>query len=53
MGKGVGIVFLYMTHIHPSKKVTQHDFYRLYFFYPGLLSIKFAIPRKSVYLPFD
>ena len=40
-------------YIHPSKKVTQHDFDRLYFFYPGFLSIKFAIPRKSVYLPFD
>ena len=39
--------------LHPSKKVTQHDFDRLYFFYPGILSIKFAIPRKSVYLPFD
>ena len=36
-------------YVHPSKKVTQHDFDRLYFFYPGFLSIKFAIPRKSVY----
>ena len=43
------------TDIHPSKKVTQHDFDRLYFFYPGFLFIKFDIPRKPVYMyvPFD
>ena len=28
-----------MILLHPSKKVTQHDFDRLYFFYPGFLSI--------------
>ena len=41
--------------IHPSKKVTQHDFDRLYMyiFYPGFLFIKLDIPRKPVYLPFD
>ena len=38
--------------LHPSKKVTQHNFDRLYLFYPGFLFIKFAIPRKPVYLPF-
>ena len=26
--------------LHPSKKVTQHDFDRLYFFYPGFVFIK-------------
>ena len=41
------------AYIHSSKKVTQHDFDRLYFFYPGSLFIKFDIPRKPVYLPFD
>ena len=39
--------------IHPSKKVTQHDFDRLYLFYPGFLFIKLDIPGKPVYLPFD
>ena len=43
----------FIRELHPSKKVTQHDFDRSYFFYPGFLSIKFTIPRKSVYLPFD
>ena len=57
--KGVnGVIFVLFYYdinmiVHPSKNVTQHDFDQLYFFYPGLLSIKFAIPRKSVYLPFD
>ena len=41
------------TKVHPSKKVTQHDFDRLYFFYPGVLFIKLDIPGKPVYLPFD
>ena len=35
------------------KKVTQHDFDRLYFFYPGFLFIKLDISRKPVYLHFD
>ena len=39
--------------IHPSKKVTQHDFDRLYLFYPGFEFIKLDIPRKPVHLPFD
>ena len=39
--------------IHSSKKVTQHDFDRLYFCYPGFVFIKLDIPRKLVYLPFD
>ena len=39
--------------IHSSKKVTQHDFDRLYLFYSGFLSIKLDIPRKPVYLSFD
>ena len=34
------------------KKVTQHDFDRLYFYYLGILFIKLDIPRKLVYLPF-
>ena len=33
------------------KKVTQHDFDRLYFYYLGILFIKLDIPRKLVYLP--
>ena len=37
----------------PFKKVTQHDFDRLYFFYPGFVFIKLDIPGKPVYLPFD
>ena len=37
----------------PFKKVTQHDFDRLYFFYPGFLFIKFDTTRKPVYLPFE
>ena len=37
----------------PFKKVTQHDFVRLYFFYPGILFIELDIPQKPVYLPFD
>ena len=40
-------------YIHSSKKVTQHDYDRLYFFYSGFLSIKLDIPRKPVYLSFD
>ena len=40
--------------IYPSKKVTQHDFDRLYLFYPGFdLFITLDIPGKPVYLPFD
>ena len=35
-----------------QKKVTQHDFDRLYFYYLGFLFIKLDIPRKLVYLPF-
>ena len=38
---------------YPSKKVTQHDFDRLYFFYPGFVFIKLDILGKPVYLPFD
>ena len=41
------------VHVHPSKKVTQHDFDRLYFFYPGFLFIKLDISGKPVYMPFD
>ena len=41
------------TYIHPSKKVTQHDFDRLYLFYPGFVFIKLDIPGKPVYLPFE
>ena len=44
---------LIAKHLHSSKKVTQHDFDRLYFCYPGFLFIKLEIPRKLVYLPFD
>ena len=44
------VMFFY---IHSSKKVTQHDFDRLYFCYSGFLFIKLDIPRKPVYLPFD
>ena len=33
--------------------VTQHDFDRLYFFYPGFIFIKLDIPGNLVYLPFD
>ena len=44
---------LLLFNIHPSKKVTQHDFDRLYFFYPGFLFIRFDIRRKPVYLPFE
>ena len=40
------------TVLHSSKKVTQHDFDRLYFYYLGFLFIKLDIPRKLVYLPF-
>ena len=36
-----------------QKKVTQHEFDRLYFFYPGFVFIKLDIPGKPVYLPFD
>ena len=39
--------------IYTLKRVTQHDFDRLYFFYPGFLFIKLDIPGKPVYLPFD
>ena len=39
--------------IHPSKKVMQHDFDRLYLFYPEFVFIKLDIPGKPVYLPFD
>ena len=48
-----GILVLSSTvYIHSSKKVTQHDFDRLYFYYLGFLFIKLDIPRKLVYLPF-
>ena len=36
-----------------QKKVMQHDFDWLYFFYPGFVFIKLDIPGKPVYLPFD
>ena len=39
--------------IHPSKKVTQHDFDRSYLFYPEFVFIKLDISGKPVYLPFD
>ena len=39
--------------LHPSKKVTQHDFDRLYLFYPEFVFIKLDISGKPVYLPFD
>ena len=42
--------------MHPSKKVTQHDFNRLYLFCPlcpGFVFVKLDIPGKPVYLPFD
>ena len=42
----------WVKHIHSSKKVTQHDFDRLYFYYLGFVFIKLDIPRKLVYLPF-
>ena len=35
--------------IHSSKKVTQHDFDRLYFYYLGFLFIKLDIPRKLAF----
>ena len=38
--------------LHSSKKVTQHDCDRLYFYHLGFLFIKLDIPRKLVYLPF-
>ena len=38
--------------MHSLKKVTQHDFDRLYFYYLGVLFIKLDIPRKLDYLPF-
>ena len=38
--------------LHSSKKVTQHNFDQLYFYYLGFLFIKLDIPRKLVYLPF-
>ena len=38
--------------LHSSKKVTQHDFDRLYFYYLAFLFIKLDIPRKLDYLPF-
>ena len=38
--------FSTLIFIHPSKKVTQHDFDRFFFFfYPGSLFLKFDIPR--------
>ena len=37
--------------IHSSKKVTQHDFDRLYFCFSGFLCMKLDIPRKLVYMP--
>ena len=44
---------LFYMYLHPSKKVTHHDFDRLYLFYPGYVFIKLDIPGKPVYLPFD
>ena len=38
--------------LHPSKKVTQHEFDRLYFFYPGFLFIRFDIPIESLFIAF-
>ena len=41
------IQFCYsVLNVHSSKKVTQHDFDRLYFYYLGFLFIKLDIPRK-------
>ena len=40
------------TDIHPSKRVTQHDFDQLYFFYPGFLFIKLEIPAKACLFAF-
>ena len=34
-----------------QKKVMQHEFDRLYFFYPGFSFMKLDIHRKPVYLP--
>ena len=42
-----------VSKLHPSKKVTQPDFDRLYLFYPGFVFIKLDIPGKPVYLPLD
>ena len=47
-GLNIGIpLYIY---VHPSKQVTQHNFDRLYFFYPGFVFIKLDIPGKPVYL---
>ena len=43
---------IYIYIYTPQKKVTQHDFDRLYFDYLGFLFIKLDILRKLVYLPF-
>ena len=40
-------------YIHSSKKVMQHKFDLVYFFYHGFVFIKFDITRKPVYVPFD
>ena len=36
--------------IHPSKKVTQHDFDQLYLFYPGFVFIKLDIPIEILFI---
>ena len=42
---------LQKVYIHPSKKVTQHDFDRLYLFYPEFLFIKLDIRSlKSLFI---
>ena len=52
--KDVKIELIHFINIlHPSKKVTQHDFDRLYLFYPGFVFIKLIYPGKPVYLPFE
>ena len=62
----ISVVFPFFDHDHtslfvrqshalstPFKKGTQHDFDRLYFFYPGFVLIKLDILGKPVYLPID
>ena len=39
--------------VHSSKRVTQHDFDRLYFCYPGFLFPKLDIPKKLICLSID
>ena len=40
-------------HEHPSKKVTQHGFDRLYFFNHTFIFVMLDINGKPVYSPFD